>query len=90
MNTRHALAATIVATSVSACNMQPSAPIIEQYNGSSVNIQESNLFGEANPANPGVVAEANRICGTGQRRADYASTIYNGQTYTASHLFLCL
>jgi len=75
---------------LSACDVPPSAALVSDYNGASVTLQENNFFGEANAANPNVISEANRICATAGNRAEYASTIFNSDTYTARHLFLCL
>lgn len=72
------------------CEIGAPPPLVADYNGASVKIQTRDLFGESRADAPAVVAEASRICGSAGRRAEYASTLRSSQTYTATHLFLCL
>lgn len=65
------------------------APIVSDYNGDSVKIVTSSLV--ANQPTEATAAEALRICKAGgKRKAEYASTRTNNQTYEAEHLYLCL
>jgi hypothetical protein len=73
---------------LSACALPP--PTVTAYNESSVQIQQNTLQVAANPRHEMVVAEANRICGTSGRRAEYASSQVDTAANTATHLFLCL
>jgi hypothetical protein len=72
---------------VAAC-VTPPTPIVSDYNGASVKIQAPGFYGSGTPR-PEDIAEANRICGTAKKRAEYASTSAAGE-YTVNHLFLCL
>ncbi len=65
-------------------------PLVADFNGDSVKIQQSTALRGANADDPKVIAEANKICATRKRRAEYASTLMNAGNYTATHLFLCL
>ena len=75
---------------LAAC-VPPMAPIVTEFNGDSVNVQAS-----AAANTPEVTAEANRICRTVGKRAEYASSRQLPSTnqydfsITYSHLFLCL
>jgi len=73
--------------SVAAC--VPAQPIVSEYNGSSVKIQTSSLAATAD-IKSSTQTEANRICGKTGKRAEYASTVTNPNTYVSEHLFLCL
>lgn len=65
------------------------APVaVTGFNGHSVEVQSGSMAPDAE-----VLAQAARICGTVQRRAEYASSreLYAPQYMTAySHFFLCL
>ena len=73
------------------CAVGPDEPIVAAFNGDSVEVESY-----ASGGDPEVVAEANRICGRANKRAEYASTRQlpaSGpydmfRPYT--HLFLCL
>lgn len=64
-------------------------PVVTEFNGDSVTIQSQSSGNE-----PEVSSEAERICGTVNRRAEYASSrqIHAPQYMvpTYNHLFLCL
>ncbi len=64
-------------------------PMVTEFNGDSVTVQ-SQTAGNS----PEVTAEAQRICATHRRRAEYASSrqVYAPQFMvpTYAHLFLCL
>jgi hypothetical protein len=62
------------------------APMVSDFNGSSVKIVED--FGGQNPS-PATVAEAQRICGKVGKTSEYAST-RNVANYQTEYLFLCL
>lgn len=68
----------------------PTPPVVTDYNGASVTIQQDILLTPANGGDPAVISEASRICGTAGRRAEYASTVTDQRNYIARHLFLCL
>jgi len=72
---------------LSAC--VPAEPIVSDFNGDSVKIQVSQLSDEAE-AGAKSLAEANRICGTRGRKAEYVSTLRDSQNYVSEHLYLCL
>ena len=73
------------------CAVGPDTPVVAAFNGDSVEIQS---YGA--PTDPEVVAEANRICGRANKRAELASTrqLPASGPYdlfpASSHLFLCL
>ena len=79
----------MAAFGLAACDV-PSGPVVTDYNEASVKIQESTLWSTPDPKNPEVVEQAERICASTNRTAEYASTVANPQNYTATHLFLCL
>ncbi|WP_430463078.1 hypothetical protein [Tabrizicola sp.] len=65
------------------------APVVSDYNGSSVKVVT--LAITSSEPTPEAAAEALRICKAGgKRKAEYASTRVNRQTYEAEHLYLCL
>lgn len=73
--------------SLAAC-VEP-GPIVSDYNGASVKVVTLAIT-SAEPT-PEAAAEALRICKAGgKRKAEYASTRVNSQTYEAEHLYLCL
>jgi hypothetical protein len=80
-----------IAVFLAGCAVAPDTPVVAAFNGDSVEIQSSE--GATDPA---VVAEANRICGTANKRAEIASTrqLPPAHQYDlfprSSHLFLCL
>ncbi|MFV0514119.1 MAG: hypothetical protein ACK5MY_10895 [Jhaorihella sp.] len=92
MNFRHRcskLFPAMLVLAVSACGI-PADPIIADYNGDSVTLVTS-AFADNESVKTETQAEADRICAKGhKKRAEYASTRVNQQTYEASHLFLCL
>lgn len=67
----------------------PATPVVSDYNGASVKIQTSALASTEDQKTV-TQAEASRICGKVGKRAEYASTITNSDTYTSEHLYLCL
>ena len=83
--------ALIVFASLSACVAGP--PMVAGFNGDSVEIEQDTSMGAANASDPAVIAEAQRICKTAGRRAEYASTrnrMTAQYSSAATHLFLCL
>ena len=83
-----------IVVALSGCvGIGPPAAVVSGFNESSVEIEQDNYWGNANPQDPSVISEANRICATAGRRAEYASTRTRpvGQYgAVATHLFLCL
>lgn len=82
---------TIILLALAGCEAGP--PVVTAFNESSVEIRQDISMGPGSPRDPAVIAEANRICATANRRAEYASTrnVSTGQyTAEAVHLFLCL
>lgn len=74
---------------LAACSL-PVTPIVADYNGDSVSIITP-AFANAAEVKQKAQAEADRICIKGhKKRAEYASTRTNQQTYEQHHLFLCL
>lgn len=63
-----------------------SAPMVSDFNGSSVKVVEE--FGGRNPT-PETVAEATRICGKVGKTVEYASA-RSLPNYQTEYLFLCL
>lgn len=61
-------------------------PIVSDYNGASVKIQTDMFTPNAGESTQ---AEANRICATNRKRAEYASSRALPE-YTYEHLYLCL
>lgn len=74
----------VVGLFLSACG--PIVPVVSDFNGSSVKIQEP--FGTLEPTAQ-TVAEAGRICGKVGKKAEYASTVAL-PNYQSEYLFLCL
>ena len=74
------------------CAVGPDEPIVAAFNGDSVEIQSYGI----DATDPEVVAEATRICGRANKRAELASTrqLPASGPYdlfpASSHLFLCL
>lgn len=85
MQIRFGLVASLMA--VAAC--VPAEPIVSDYNGSSVKIQTSSLAATAD-IKATTQAEADRICAKTGKRAEYASTVNDPNTYVSEHLYLCL
>ena len=83
------LTAAVAALALSACVPNP-PPIVTGYNEASVEIQQTQFASVSRADDPMVVAEAQRICATAGRRAEYASTRVNTHDSVATHLFLCL
>lgn len=78
----------ILIAGLSAC-VAP-VPLVTDYNGDSVKIQ-TDAFSPVADQKAQATAEAQRICAKGsKKRAEYASSVNNSQTYTTTHLFLCL
>lgn len=88
MQHRHMNALAVVGL-VAACGPNP-PPVVTDYNAASVKIQQLQIAAMSSPEDPAVVGEAQRICSTTGKKAEYASTTYNSQSSTATHLFLCL
>jgi hypothetical protein len=64
----------------------PFEPLVSDFNGSSVKIVDY-----SDGQTPENTAEAERICKKGSKKtAEYASTVFNQNTYQSEHLFLCL
>tara|TARA_R110002110_G_scaffold132616_8_gene314391 strand:+ start:3416 stop:3691 length:276 start_codon:yes stop_codon:yes gene_type:complete len=81
--------AVLVAAFLAACGI-PATPIVSEFNGDSVTIVTSS-FADQSSVKKNAQAEASRICAKGpKKRAEYASTRTNQQTYEQSHLYLCL
>jgi hypothetical protein len=78
-------------TALVSCGPLP-PPLVSDFNGASVKIQDANGRGPygMDPPRAEAIAEATRICGTAKKRAEFASTTYAGSTYVVNHLFLCL
>lgn len=72
---------------LTACVEAP--PIVSDFNGSSVKVVTMAITSSA--PTPAAAAEALRICNAGgKRKAEYASTRVDTNTYEATHLYLCL
>lgn len=78
------LAATLV---VSACDV--TQPVVSDFNGNSVKVATSS-FDTIEYQRQTAGAEAARICGKVGKKAEYASTTTNPQTYQSINLYLCL
>jgi hypothetical protein len=77
---------------LAACDVPNPPPVVASFNEASVEIQQEAILQPSRPDDPAVVSEAQRICATAGRRAEYASTRMVTSRYqtTAAHLFLCL
>lgn len=85
---RHAISVALM-TALAACTI-PATPIVSEFNGDSVTIVTS-AFADPASVRQKSQEEASRICAKGpKKKAEYASTRTNQQTYEQSHLFLCL
>jgi hypothetical protein len=89
---RHPLAA-VAALALAGCDLPRPPPVVSAYNEASVEIQQDSTIFPSRGDDPTVIAEAQRICATANRRAEYASSRSFGGGYhgsTTAHLFLCL
>lgn len=64
-------------------------PVVSDFNGNSVKIATSS-FDSVEHQRKTALVEANRICGKVGKKAEYASTSANSQTYQNTNLYLCL
>lgn len=76
-----------VALFVTACDV--SDPVVSDFNGNSVKVVTSS-FDTVEYQRETAGVEANRICGKVGKKAEYASTTTNQQTYQSTNLYLCL
>lgn len=79
----------LTALSLAGCMTNP-APVVVDYNEASVKVQQFQLVLPSEADKAAIKAEAERICATSGRRAEYASTTMDQRSTTATHLFLCL
>ena len=78
---------TVVALLTTACDV--TEPVVSDFNGNSVKGATSSLDTiEYQRQTAG--AEASRICGKVGKKAEYASTTTNPNTYQSTNLYLCL
>lgn len=68
------------------CTDLQTKPLVSDYNGASVKIQTDMFTPEPRES---TLAEASRICGIGNKRAEYASSRAL-PNYVHEHLYLCL
>lgn len=80
----------MILTGVFLAGCAEQAPLVAQFNGDSVTIQQSTIFEGADATRPEIIAEANRICATQDKSATYASTRAGPNKAYHDHLFLCL
>ena len=64
-------------------------PVVSDFNGNSVKIATSS-FDTLEYQRETAGVEANRICAKVGKKAEYASTTTNPQTYQSTNLYLCL
>lgn len=76
-----------VGTLVILAGCTPPAPVVSDFNGDSVKIQTISYSDDEIKA--ASQAEADRICATRGRTAEYTSTV-TLPNYMAEHLYLCL
>lgn len=81
------LAAILTTGLVSACDQ--TQPIVSEFNGDSVSIVTSDFDSRQYQLETAQI-EASRICGKVGRKAEYASTRRNTQSYENTNLYLCL
>lgn len=81
--------AALIATALAGCMTNP-PPVVVDYNEASVKVQQFQMVLPSEADKAAIKAEAERICATSGRRAEYASTTTDTRTTTATHLFLCL
>lgn len=72
---------------LSAC--MPSTATVSDFNGASVKIQ-TNIMADRKEAAANAQKEADRICATNKKRAEYASSIPVPRTDVNEHLYMCL
>jgi hypothetical protein len=72
---------------LAACDV--TEPVVSDFNGNSVKIATSS-FDSVEHQRKTALVEANRICGKVGKKAEYASTSANAQTYQNTNLYLCL
>ena len=80
--------AIVCAGFLSGCVEMSSNPVVTDFNGASVKIQESGLF-SSTPPSAEAIAEAGRVCGTAGKTAQFASGSMATE-YRVNYLFLCL
>lgn len=71
---------------LAACTDLETTPLVSDYNGASVKIQTDMFTPKPRES---TMAEATRICGIGNKRAEYASSRAL-PNYVNEHLYLCL
>ncbi len=77
----------ILALFVTACDV--TEPLVSDFNGDSVKIATSS-FDTVEYQRKTAGAEASRICGKVGKKAEYASTTTDQETYQSINLYLCL
>lgn len=77
------------AIALGGCVAGAGTPVVSDYNGASVKLQTSS-WESAETTKAKTQAEATRICAKTGKRAEYASTTTNPNTYISEHLYLCL
>lgn len=87
--TMHKLLMILPPFALAGCLANP-APVVVDYNGSSVKVQQFQVTLPTEADKALIREEAQRICATDGRRAEYASTTNDPRTTTGTHLFLCL
>lgn len=65
-------------------------PVVSDFNGDSVKIQQSTIMTVPDASRPEIVEIANKTCGAKGRKAQYASSRVGPNAYYSDHLFLCL
>ena len=74
---------------IAACDV--TQPVVSDFNGNSVKVATSSFDSlEYQRQTAEAEAEASRICGKVGKKAEYASTTTNPQTYQSINLYLCL
>lgn len=81
--------AAVAGIALAGCMANP-PPVVVDYNEASVKVQQTQLVMPSEADKAAVKAEAERICATSGRKAEYASTTVPPNSYAANHLFLCL
>ena len=90
MNTKHLSVIAAILFTSTACAINTPEPVVSNYNGDSVKIQATSLFGLNDETKQKMQKEASRICSKGhKKKAEYVSSRFVSD-YVSESLFLCL
>ena len=87
MSIRYTALFTVALSSLSACTGDLAPPVVAEFNGRSVTIQDTGMFNSAPRVE--VAVEAARVCEREGMSAEYASS-QQVSDFRQNHLYLCV